>query len=86
MCTARPCTKFSTCTYAYFRNLVPPLTRHRRGPLYDLRETGRPGWLAGAGQLDPSLTRFSDVKTFDKKFQNKAGTEVAGLRYYRGWY
>jgi hypothetical protein len=41
------------------------------------RENGRHEGLVGmvgAGHPDPSLTRFSDVKTFDSVFPYKAGT------------
>jgi hypothetical protein len=32
------------------------------------------GWLVGAWPPDPSLTRFSNIKTFDRLFLYKAGT------------
>ena len=36
---------------------------------------GDEGWLmVGAGHPDPSLTRFSYVKTFNMRFSYKAGT------------
>jgi hypothetical protein len=41
------------------------------------RENGRHEGLVGmvgAGHPDPSLTRFSDAKTFDSVFPYKAGT------------
>ena len=37
-------------------------------------ENGRNVELFGAGHRDPSLTRFSYVKTFNRLFQYKAGT------------
>jgi hypothetical protein len=44
------------------------------GPSCGLIMTARWGWLVGAGHPDPSLTRFSDVKTFNGLFLYKAGT------------
>jgi hypothetical protein len=38
------------------------------------RHEGLVGWLVGAGHPDPSLTRFSNVKTFNMLFLCKAGT------------
>ena len=46
----------------------------RVAPILVLIMTGRRGWLIGAGHPDPSLTRLSDVKTFNMLFPYKAGT------------
>jgi hypothetical protein len=48
-------------------------TRNTEGPSCGLIMTGRRGWLVGAGHRDPSLTRFSDVKTFNGLFLYEAG-------------
>jgi hypothetical protein len=44
-------------------------------PTRGLKMDGDEGWLmVGAGHPDPSLTRFSYVKTFNMRFSYKAGT------------
>jgi hypothetical protein len=54
--------------------ILEPKTTHRRGAPWALTLTGMPGWLVGAGHPDPSLTRISDVKTFNTLFLYKFGT------------
>ena len=49
-------------------------TAGNEGPSCGLIMTGRRGWLVGAGHPDLSLTRFSDVKTFNRLLLYKAGT------------
>ena len=51
------------------------------GPSCGLEMEGMMGWLVGSERPDPSLTRFSDIKTFNKLFLSKVGTQVAGTRY-----
>jgi hypothetical protein len=47
---------------------------------------GMPGWSVGARHPDPSLTRFSDIKIFNRVLLSKAGANVAGTRYWRSQY
>ena len=51
-----------------------PVAGRLEGPSCGLIMPGMRGWLVGAGHPDPSLTRFSDVKTFNRLFLYKAGT------------
>ena len=51
---------------ATFESSLILLTTKSRGPSCGLKMDGTRGWLVGAGHPDPSLTRFSDVKTFDR--------------------
>ena len=53
---------------------MPAVTVQREGPSCRLIMTWMTGWFVSAGHPDPSLTRFSNVKTFNGLCLCKAGT------------